>query len=306
MVDIPYSAAVEVEQAQSQKEVTINEGLTRISAMMAATLIFSGITGDVVPTFANPAPEWQTAIKFILQGTPGASFDFECPSGADFCKFFIVQNDTDSDVDVQVGSGPAGTVVTVASSTSAILYSDGTDITQEGGGSGGTEIIPLDLGSTRIIVSDDIDTLANHGGILTNDSTPSYARVSGATDRALRISWLVSDVDEVQFPPVPMPPDLNSGQDLTIHLLARMAAGSMDTPNFDVRVFDAIGDTEMGGTTANLSTTLAELTRTIVAADISGHPLGFLNITLTPGAHNTAANTVELYAAWIEYTKKQA
>ena len=67
MVDIPYSAAVEVEQAQSQKEVTINEGLTRISAMVAANLTFSGITGDVVPTFANPSPEWQRNVKFILE-----------------------------------------------------------------------------------------------------------------------------------------------------------------------------------------------------------------------------------------------
>ena len=70
----------------------------------------------------------------------------------------------------------------------------------------------------------------------------------------------------------------------------------------NVKVFDGIGDTEMGGTTANLSSTLAEVTRTLVAADITGHPLGFLNISLTPGAH--ANDEIELYAAWIEYTKK--
>ena len=69
MVDIPYSAAVEVEQAQSQKEVTINEGIERVSAMLAANLTFTGITGDVVPTFANPTPEWQANLKFILEGT---------------------------------------------------------------------------------------------------------------------------------------------------------------------------------------------------------------------------------------------
>lgn len=172
--------------------------------------------------------------------------------------------------------------------------------------------MPLDLGSARYIDSNDIPDANStgagdsSGGILASDTTPAYGRVNGATDKALRIFWLVSDVDEVQFSPVYMPPDLDSDKDLTIHLLARMAAGSVDTPNFDVQVFDGIGDTEMGGTTANLSTTLAELTRTIVAADLSGHPQGFLNVTLTPGAHDTASNTVELYAAWIEYARKVA
>jgi hypothetical protein len=163
--------------------------------------------------------------------------------------------------------------------------------------------IGLDLGGLREIVTNDIDTSANHGGILTSDSTPDYARVNGATDKALRVNWPLGNVDEVQFSPVFMPPDLDEGTDLTIHLLADMS-GATDTPTIDVQVFDAVGDTEMGGATAALSSTLAELTVTVANANISGNPLGFLNIALVPGTHGTDA--LRVYAAWIEYTRKSA
>lgn len=161
--------------------------------------------------------------------------------------------------------------------------------------------IPLDITALREIATNDIQDLAAHGGLLASDSDPSLARVNGATDKALRVVWDTSaDTDEVQFPPVFMPPDLDAGSDLTIHLLAKMG-GTTDTPTIDVQVFDGIGDTEMGGATAALSDTLAELTVTVDAANISGHPTGFLNISLVPAAHTNDA--LELYAAWIEYTK---
>ncbi|MFQ6029149.1 MAG: hypothetical protein ACE5Q6_16845, partial [Dehalococcoidia bacterium] len=108
-------------------------------------------------------------------------------------------------------------------------------------------------------------------------------------------------VDEAQFPPVPMPPELDENRDVTVHLLARMT-GATDTPTIDVQVFDAIGDTEMGGDTPALSDILQELTVTLASADISGNPLGFLNISLIPGAHATDA--LDPFAAWIEYGLK--
>ena len=268
--------------------------------MMAATHAFTGISGTVTPSSANPTPEWQGNFRFTLAGTPGA-FDFDVPSGETFSKLFMVENNTDGVATAQVvGGGGASQDVQIGESR--LLYSNGTDVARAIQ-NGGTGFIPLNLESLREIAANDIDTLTNHGGILTSDSTPAYLRLNGATDKALHVSWLTTDVTEVQFPPTFMPPDLDSAKDLTIHLLARMVAGSVDVPTIDVQVFDAIGDTEMGGATAALSTTLAELTVTITAANISGHPLGFLNITITPGAHSTAANTVELYAAWIEYQK---
>ncbi len=159
----------------------------------------------------------------------------------------------------------------------------------------------LDITSLREIVSDETDVDANHGGILTLDSTPRLKRVATSTDKALKVEWVGGNVDEVQFPPFFMPPDLDEVSDVTIHLLAKMDA-SGDTPTIDVQVFDGIGDTEMGSATAALSDTLAELIVTIGNADISGHPTGFFNISLIPGTH--ATQLVELYAAWIEYVRK--
>lgn len=160
--------------------------------------------------------------------------------------------------------------------------------------------IPLDLTSLREIATNDIQALAAHGGLLSSDSDPSLARVNGATDKALRVVWDTSnDTDEVQFPPVPWPHDLDPSSDVTVHLLAVMA-GSTDTPTIDVQAFEGVGDTEMGGATAALSDTLAEVSVTLDAANITGHP-GFLNLALVPGAHTTDA--LYLYAAWLEYTK---
>lgn len=165
-----------------------------------------------------------------------------------------------------------------------------------------TGFIPLDITSLREIASNDIQALAAHGGLLTSDSDPALARVNGATDKALRVVWdTAADTDEVQFPPVAMPPDLDASTDLTIHLLMAMG-GATDTPTVDVQVFDAVGDTEMGGATGAVTgTTVAEYSVTIANANVSGHPTGFLNIALVPGAHTNDA--LYLYAAWVEYTR---
>ena len=171
----------------------------------------------------------------------------------------------------------------------------------------GTGYIPLSLFDLREILSNVVQDAADgaalgSGGILAKDTTPILERVNGATDKAIRVKWAASNSDEVQFPPIAMPPDLDEASDVTVHLLTLMG-GATDTPAIDVQVFDATGDTEMGGNTPALApTTIAESVVTLLAANIAGHPLGFLNIALIPGAHTT--DTVELYGAWIEYTRK--
>lgn len=164
--------------------------------------------------------------------------------------------------------------------------------------------IQLDITSLREIASNDIQNLAAHGGLLASDSDPALARVNGATDKALRVTWdTAADTDEVQFPPVAKPQDLDEGTDLTIHLLMAMG-GATDTPTVDVQVYDGLGDTEMGGATGAVTgTTITEYTVTIANANIAAAP-GFLNIALVPGAHTNDA--LHLYAAWIEYTRAES
>ena len=162
--------------------------------------------------------------------------------------------------------------------------------------------LPLDITGLREIATNDIQNLAAHGGIMASDSTPLLQRVNAATDKALRVVWAAGNVNEAQFAPVTMPPNLDASSDVTVHLLALMS-GATDTPTIDVQVFDGIGDTEMGGATGALSSSLQELTVTIGNADITGHPLGFFNIALVPGTHATDA--VHLHGAWLEYTRSE-
>jgi len=161
--------------------------------------------------------------------------------------------------------------------------------------------IPLDICALREITGDQIQNLAAHGGIMAVDSTPLLKRVNAATDKALRIEWAAGNSNEAQFPPVPLPPDLDPDKDAMVHLLVQRNTGT-DTCQIDVQAFEGIGDTEMGGLTDALATTdLTEVTVTLGSSDITGHP-GFLNLSLVPAAH--ATDKLWLYAAWIEYTRK--
>lgn len=163
--------------------------------------------------------------------------------------------------------------------------------------------IPLDITALRTLSGDEVVNLAGHGGILGLDSVPILKRADTSTDKSFRVEWASGVVAEVQFPPVPMPMDLDEEVDVTIHLVAEMS-GAADTPTIDIQVRDGIGDTEMGGVTGALADALAEVTVTIANADITGNPLGFFNIGLVPGAHGTDA--IYLNVAWIEYTRKLA
>ena len=159
-------------------------------------------------------------------------------------------------------------------------------------------MMPLVLGTLRLLATDEI------AGLLDNTTTPSFERIDGATDKGLRVLWGLSNNDEIAFPEVYMPPDFDSDKDITIHIVGEMS-GATDTPTIDVLVFDSSGDTEMGGVTATFTDTRAEKTVTISAADITGHPLGWLSVSLIPvGAH--ATDTLAVFSVWIEYTRKTA
>ncbi len=167
--------------------------------------------------------------------------------------------------------------------------------------------IMLDISSLReigLITANDIGTLANNGGLLSSDSTPAFKRLNLATDKSAMVEWPTSDVTEVQFPPQPMPPDLDETVDLTAHLLIRMSGSTDALVTIDIQVWDGIGDTEMGGATGVITATLAEHTITIANANVSGNPTGVLNVNLVPGGTLHTVDTIQLMGAWIEYTRK--
>lgn len=279
----------DIQANQNQPEVTANAA-HNLGDRAMNQYVSKAISGST--SFSTTETRENTIIE--LTGTPGSAFNVDMPDGNE--RKLNVLNSTDAVATIRNSASGGADQPVVPVGGIVTFHYDGTDfihLRRE------RRHMQLSLGTLREIASNDIDTLANHGGILTSDSTPTYARVNGATDKALRVTWVAGNVDEVQFPPVAMPPDLDAAFDVVVHLVARMA-GATDTPTIDVQAFDGIGDTEMGGVTQALSNTLQELTVTLANADISGNPLGFLNLSLIPGTHGTDA--LELYSAWLEYT----
>lgn len=166
---------------------------------------------------------------------------------------------------------------------------------------GGVGFIPLDITQLRTLATNEVVNLAGHGGALAVDSVPILERTSTTTDKSLRVNWALGVVAEVFWPPVPMPPDLDETSDVIVHLVAEMS-GATDTPVIDIQAWDGVGDVEMGGNSGALADAITEVTTTLLAANISGNPTGFLNLQLVPAAHGTDA--IYLYGAWLEYTKK--
>lgn len=159
--------------------------------------------------------------------------------------------------------------------------------------------IPLPLAQARELDTSDIINAAGNGGLLAKDSTPILESINGATDRKLWVKWASSNSDVIAWDFV-VPPDLDDTQAVTLHALAKMA-GATDTPVLTWTWFQGVGDSNAGGNTAALSATLAEVTRSIAAADVLAHPSA-VTVSVAPGAHTTDA--CSLLAAWVEYTRK--
>ena len=161
----------------------------------------------------------------------------------------------------------------------------------------GTGYIPMHICSGRIIGTNEIAAVV---GAATD---PILSRNNLATDKAARLSWASASVIEVQLPNVCYPPDLDDAAAITVCILARMKAGSVDAPVLTVAAFEGEGDTNCGGNTTALSTTLAKKTVTLAASNVGPYPTT-LSISIAPGAHNTAQNDVYVFGVWLEYTRR--
>jgi hypothetical protein len=161
--------------------------------------------------------------------------------------------------------------------------------------------IPLDIMASRVMAASVFQNLAAHGGELASDSAPSIARVNAGTDKAVRVVWAAAVVAELQLPSFTYPPDLDDAAAVEVHLLCNMSA-AVDTPVIAVAYFEGIGDTNAGGNTGAITgTTVTDYSVTIAAADVGAHP-NMASVSLIPAAH--ATDSLRLYGAWIEYTKK--
>ncbi len=159
--------------------------------------------------------------------------------------------------------------------------------------------IPLDLANAVIIAANVVQN-TTEGGRPDGNTAPILQRINSATDKALRLSWAAAAVNEVQFPPVPLPPDLDNSAPIEVHLICAKDANA-NTVNIDVQAFFGVGDTECGAATPTIAQPRAEYKATISADDVPAHP-EMLNIILVPGAH--AGDALYCDGAWLEYTRK--
>lgn len=161
--------------------------------------------------------------------------------------------------------------------------------------------IDLDIFSMKILSGGTIQATIE-GFVADSNTDPSLARINGATDPAIVVTWAANSVVVTQFPPVAKPADFDEASVAVVKL--RMAKGSnTDTAAvLGVGFFEDIGDTNAGGNTEALSvSTLATYTVTISASNLAAPP-GVWTLTLTPGTH--ANDSFLLYGAWIEYTRR--
>lgn len=165
-------------------------------------------------------------------------------------------------------------------------------------------VIQVPISSFRVVASNDVPAKGTpDGGVISIDTDPKLKRVNGATDKALRLQWESASVIEILSPPIALPPDLDDAADMTVSIMAQMKSASVDVPVIAVGAFFGIGDTNCGGNTAALSTSLQTLSVTLAAADVPAYP-NFLNLSLAPGTHATASNDVYAYAVWVTYSRK--
>ncbi len=159
--------------------------------------------------------------------------------------------------------------------------------------------IPLDIVNAVIIAANVVQN-TTEGGRPDGNTAPTLQRINQDTDKALRVTWAAGSVAELQFPPIPLPPDLDDAAPITVHLILGKDANA-NTFNVDVQAFFNAGDAECGAATENIAQARAEYSVEIAAADVPAHP-GVLNISLVPAAH--AGDALFMDGAWIEYTRK--
>jgi hypothetical protein len=164
-----------------------------------------------------------------------------------------------------------------------------------------TGYIPLDITTVRVLSGGDVVLNTTEAGMPDgNLNDPSLIRINAATDKGLRLLYTTNSVEEIMFAPFALPPDIDSTAVLSIKIRANMAAGGQNTPVLALSYFEGVGDSNAGGNTAALSTTVATVGVDVLATNV-GAAGAAVTVGIIPGAH--ANEALHIYAAWIEYTR---
>lgn len=163
----------------------------------------------------------------------------------------------------------------------------------------GTLALGAHLMAARELASGETLVTASNG-LITPETTPALALISTA-DQTWYLNYASAVVDGLKLPPIAMPADLSTVDAVTLELYGETAgtATAADAEQgFDIRVWAGIGDTEMGATHPNFTSTPAWQGITVASGDLS---TAMLNVTLVPSAH--AGRAIRLYDMRMRYTR---
>lgn len=132
-----------------------------------------------------------------------------------------------------------------------------------------------------------------------DSATPGFS-VEGNGEFALRWNNHATP-DPVAFS-IPLPPDLNAGAAVVVHVLAKMS-GTTDNPDLVTTAYFNAGDTDCAGADAEVNggTTLTDYTNTIALADVPAPP-GCLTVTFQPEDGAIGTDDLLVFGVWVEYT----
>lgn len=148
----------------------------------------------------------------------------------------------------------------------------------------------LDLGAVMVA------SASGNAFINASGKNPSYARINGTTDPAVRIEWATAagTTTPIFFPPIMLPDNLSTADPLVISLYGEGASANA-TNGFAVTAFFGIGGANVG-TTMKFTSAPSKVSVSIASGSIGA---GVLNIGLAPQAH--ASGVIDLYGAKIGY-----
>ena len=138
--------------------------------------------------------------------------------------------------------------------------------------------------------------------IITASADSPQLALTSSGDQSLYLNYASAVVSGIKLPPVAMPADIATAGGLTIELFGECvgtATAADAAMGFDVRCWSGIGDTEMGATHPNFTSTPSWKGITVASGDLNA--TANLNITLVPSAH--AGRALRLYDMRARYTR---
>lgn len=143
-------------------------------------------------------------------------------------------------------------------------------------------------------------TAAFFYGQLGPDTTP-VLNMTSSGDQSWYLNWASAVVDGIKLDPIVLPNDLSTAAGFTVELKGESigtGTASDAAAGFDIRCWSGVGDTEMGSTHPNFTSTPSWKGITIASGDLT---TGALNITLVPSAH--ANRAIRVYAMRGRYAR---